>query len=77
MVAGLRAGFSLGFRLTMKELPATVILSPLGFDTLATSVWNASIEGFFAQASLPALLLILGSAVAMGVLIHQDRRWYK
>src|SRR5690606_16948092 len=36
---GLVAGAGLVFLLTMKELPATLILSPAGFETLATAVW--------------------------------------
>ena len=60
---GLGAGTALVFLTVMKELPATLILSPLGFKTLATSVWGAVSEAFFAQAAAPALLLILVSSV--------------
>lgn len=77
VLPGVLAGASLVFLLTMKELPATLILSPLGFDTLATSLWSASIEGFFARAAMPALLLILASAAALAFLMRQDRRWYR
>ena len=34
----------------MKELPATLLLSPIGFDTLATKIWSATNEGLFAHA---------------------------
>ena len=44
---GIVAGASLVFLLTMKELPATLILSPTGFTTLATSVWSFTSEAFF------------------------------
>ena len=57
----------------MKELPATLLLSPLGFDTLATSIWTAAAEAFFARAAAPALLLILVSALPMYLLIIKDR----
>ena len=46
-------GGALVFLVTMKELPATLILGPLGFKTLATAVWSASSEAFFAQAAAP------------------------
>lgn len=65
---GLGAGFALIFLTVMKELPATLILSPLGFKTLATSVWGAVSEAFFAQAAAPALLLILVSSAPMAFL---------
>jgi iron(III) transport system permease protein len=53
----------------MKELPATLILGPLGFSTLATQVWSASSEAFFAKAAAPALVLILLSSIPTAVLV--------
>ena len=44
MRPGILAGAIIVFVLTMKELPATLLLGPLGFDTLATQVWSASSE---------------------------------
>ena len=57
------AGASLVFLATLKELPATLLLSPPGFQTLATSIWFAASEAFFARAAAPALLLILLAAI--------------
>jgi iron(III) transport system permease protein len=71
---GILAGASLVFLLTMKELPATLILSPIGFKTLATSIWGAASEAFFAQAAAPGLLLILASSVPLAFLILWERR---
>ncbi len=65
---GVLAGAALVFLLTMKELPATLILSPIGFQTLATSIWGAASEAFFAQAAAPALLLILASSLPLAFL---------
>jgi iron(III) transport system permease protein len=59
---GLLAGAGLVFLTSMKELPATLILRPIGFETLATRVWSAASEGVYAEAALPALLLLLLSA---------------
>ncbi len=70
---GILAGAALVFLITMKELPATLILGPIGFETLATKVWGASEAAFFAEAALPALLLILLSSVPMALLILSDR----
>ena len=74
MRSGVLAGGALVFLLTMKELPATLILSPLGFSTLATSIWSASSEALFAAAAAPSLLLILVAAIPMTLLAHQEDR---
>ena len=71
---GLLAAWALVFLLVMKELPATLILSPIGFTTLATSIWSAASEAFFARAALPALLLIAASAVPLTFLMLRERR---
>ena len=71
---GIIAGAALVFLLTMKELPATLILSPIGFTTLATSIWAAASEAFFAQAAAPALLLILVSSVPLAFLMLREQR---
>ena len=65
---GVAAGMALVFLTTMKELPATLILSPIGFEPLAVRVWSAASEAFFARAALPALLLIALSALPLAAL---------
>jgi iron(III) transport system permease protein len=69
---GLLTGFALVFMTTMKELPVTLLLSPTGFQTLATRVWNATEEALFAQAAAPALALVAVSAVFVGLLLRQE-----
>ena len=71
---GIVAGASLVFLLTMKELPATLILSPTGFTTLATSVWSFTSEAFFARAAMPSLLLIVLSGIPLALLMLRERR---
>ena len=70
---GVIAGAALVFLTTMKELPATLLLGPTGFETLATRVWSATSEAFFARAAAPALLLISLSAVPMYLLVIRER----
>lgn len=69
---GLLAGAGLVFLTAMKELPATLLLSPIGFNTLATKIWGAAAEGFFARAAAPALLLILVAAVPLAWLLRRE-----
>jgi iron(III) transport system permease protein len=56
----------------MKELPATLLLRPTGFDTLATQIWSATAEGFWSRAAAPALLLILIAALPMVVVAWRE-----
>jgi iron(III) transport system permease protein len=57
----------------MKELPATLILSPTGFHSLATDVWSHISEAFFAGAAAPALLLILLSSIPLALLTLREK----
>ena len=59
---GVLAGASLVFLSAMKELPATLLLRPIGFDTLATEIWTAASLGAYSGAAPSALLLIIVSA---------------
>lgn len=69
---GVLAGLALVFLTCMKELPATLLLAPTGFDSLATQVWNATSEAFFARAAAPALALVLLSALPMALLVMRE-----
>lgn len=64
---GIMAGAALVFLLGMEELPATLMLRPTGMDTLATAVWSAASEALFAQAAIPALLLIAASTLSFAL----------
>lgn len=44
---------------TLKELPATLLLRPLGLKTLAIEVWELTSESLWADAALPALAIVL------------------
>ena len=66
---GLAAGGALMLLTCMKELPATLLLAPTGFSTLATRVWNATAEGFMARAAGSALVLVLLASVPMAILV--------
>ena len=66
---GLLAGAMLVFLSAMKELPATLLLRPIGFDTLATEIWQATAVAAYSDAAPPALLLIVLSAPLVYVLV--------
>lgn len=66
---GLLAGGGLVFLTAMKELPATLILRPTGFETLATRIWTETSVSAWSGAARPALLLLLASAVPLWALV--------
>ena len=66
------ASAALVFLLTMKELPATLILGPTGFDTLATSIWSASSEAFFAKTAASSLILVVAAGVPTAWLVLRE-----
>lgn len=49
----------------VKELPATLLLRPLGVETLATVVYGRAQASLFAEAALPALCIVLVGLVPM------------
>ena len=59
------AGAGLVFLTAMKELPATLLLRPTGFETLATRVWTSAAVSDFSKAAIPALLLVVLAAVPL------------
>lgn len=70
---GLVAGALLVLVEVMKELPATLMLRPFGWDTLAIRVYAHTAEGLWAQAAWPALLLSLAGLAPVWWLVRQQR----
>lgn len=69
---GVLAGAALVMLSAMKELPITLLLSPLGYATLATGVWSAAAEGRFGEAALPSLALLLVSGASVALVLWQE-----
>lgn len=65
------AGWALIFLSCLKELPATLLLRPPGFETLATRIWVHSSQGSFGRAAVPALILILLAAPPLALLLRR------
>jgi iron(III) transport system permease protein len=75
MRAGVLTAGLLVFSEVVKELPATMLLRPLGGDTLAIEVWQATAESLYRTAALPALIIVLVGLVPIALLIRaSDRR---
>jgi iron(III) transport system permease protein len=74
MRVGLLTAGLLVFTEVMKELPATMLLRPLGGDTLAIAVWQATTESLFETAALPALLIVLVGLLPVVAMIRLSGR---
>jgi iron(III) transport system permease protein len=58
----------------MKELPATLLLRPLGGDTMAIAVWQATHESLYRTAALPALMIVLVGLLPVAMMIRLSGR---
>lgn len=72
ILPGVIAGAVLVFLTTMKELPATLMLQPIGMETLVIIIWEAHESIHYSAAAIPALILILVSGLTMLVLLSQE-----
>lgn len=68
---GLTAAALLVFVEVMKEMPATLLLRPFGWDTLATRIFEWTSEGQWEHAALPALTLLLVGLIPVYLLVRQ------
>lgn len=64
-------GFALVFLNSLKELPASLLLRPAGYDTLAVRVWIEASEGHYSKAAPVALLLLILAAIPMILLLRR------
>jgi iron(III) transport system permease protein len=74
LVPGLSVGGLLVFLTAIKELPATLLLSPIGFSTLATEIWSSTNEAMFARAAVPAILMVLISVIPTTIVVLREQR---
>ena len=69
MRPGLVAGAGLVLLSTVKELPATLLLAPIGLETLTTRVWKSFEGGFLAEAGLASIALVAASGALTWLLV--------
>ena len=68
---GLVSAWVLVFIDTLKELPATLLLRPTGFDTLPVRIWIEASEEMLELAAPAALMLMLGTLPVLWFLLRQ------
>lgn len=71
---GMLAGAALVFLSVMKELPATLLLRPNGFETLAIRIWSTTGEGFYTRAAAASLALLAVSILPLLGVMSRDLR---
>ena len=71
---GVLAGAALVAVTVMKELPATLVLRPIGTETLATELWSATAAGAYAAAAPYAAALVLVAIIPAGLLAVRSGR---
>jgi iron(III) transport system permease protein len=71
---GLLTALILVFVETMKEMPATLLLRPFGFDTLAVGVWELTSESLWADAAVPALAIVAAGLLPVFLAIRWTTR---
>lgn len=74
MAPTLATGVGLVMLSTMKELPITLLLSPIGFSTLATDIWSATEERALAQTGLVSLILVGVSGILSWFVLFRAQR---
>ncbi len=71
IMPGVLAGGALVFVSSIKELPATLMLRPPGFDTLAVRIFFEASEAWYHLAAPAALLIILVSCIPLRYLLKK------
>lgn len=56
----------------MKEMPATLLLRPYGWDTLAVRIYEMTSEGEWQRAALPAIALVLVGLIPVIIVVRQS-----
>ena len=72
--SGVLAGAALVFLSTIKELPATLLLRPIGFETLATEIWKGTSIGAYSEVA-PSALLLIAIAAPLVYLLSWRNAW--
>ncbi|MEA5507637.1 iron ABC transporter permease [Halotia wernerae UHCC 0503] len=70
---GILGGSALVFLTAIKELPVTLLLAPIGFNTLATHIWKATESVSYSDAAAAALVMLVVSISATLFVLSRSR----
>jgi iron(III) transport system permease protein len=69
---GVLSGAALVFLTAIKELPATLLLAPIGFNTLAMHIWKATENVAYGDAAAGSLAMLVVSISSTLLLLSQS-----
>lgn len=69
---GVLSGAALVFLTAIKELPATLLLAPIGFNTLSVHIWKATENVSYSDAAAGALVMLVVSISSMLLVLSQS-----
>lgn len=72
---GMVSAWVLVFIDALKELPATLILRPTGFDTLPVRIWIEASEEMLELAAPAALMLVVGTLPVLWIMMKNERKY--
>ena len=72
LVPGLLSAGLLVFVDVLKEMPATLLMRPFGWDTLAVRIHSLTAEGDWPRAALPAITLVATGLLPVIILIRRS-----
>lgn len=71
---GLLLAMLLVFVDVMKEMPATLLMRPFGWDTLAVRIFEMTSEGEYQRAALPAICLLIVGLIPIILTIKRSQQ---
>ena len=72
---GIASAWVLVFIDTLKELPATLLLRPTGFDTLPVRIWIEASEEMLELAAPAALMLVIGTLPVLWIMMKNEKKY--
>lgn len=73
MRTGMISAWVLVFIDVLKELPATLLLRPIGFDTLPVRIWIEASEEMLEHSAPAALMLMMATLPALWIMMRQHQ----
>lgn len=74
LLPGVLSAALLVFVDVLKEMPATLLMRPFGWDTLSVRIFEMTSEGEWARAALPALTLVMVGLLPVILLIRRSAK---
>ncbi|MAR89717.1 MAG: iron ABC transporter permease [Pseudomonadota bacterium] len=72
LAPGLLTAALLAFVDVMKEMPATLLMRPFGWDTLAVRIYELTSEGLWEQAALPGLSIVVVGMAPVIIMVKRS-----